>query len=54
MEGVARVWEALDKLSVENPEEYKQASVIANFVIALMTLCLRNWINRWLRSLGNG
>ena len=36
MEGVARVWEALDKLSVENPEEYKQASVIANFVIALM------------------
>ena len=28
--------------------------VYYNFVIALMTLCLRNWINRWLRSLGNG
>ena len=26
MEAVGRVWEALDKLSVDNPEEYKQVS----------------------------
>ena len=26
MEAVGRVWEALDKLSVDNPEEYKHVS----------------------------
>ena len=26
MEAVGRVWEALDKLSVDSPEQYKQAS----------------------------
>ena len=26
MEAVGRVWEALDKLSLDSPEQYKQAS----------------------------